>query len=153
MVREQFKKILVVSISFLFVFSFYKNFIQYKTYSYPRDIGWKYINIYGKTAVHNLCEYTGGVSQIPARVQAINHISPSDKIFQSFYYVVLVNCCYHNVFQIVEKNPRFYLKKGGTLIESLSPFYNFKAYQYEGYSIEERRHIDSLKQLINVYAY
>jgi hypothetical protein len=150
---EKYKNAIAICISFIFVFSFFKIFIQYKTYSYPRDIGWKYVNIYGKNAVHNICEYNGGVSQVPARVLTKKSISPTEKIYDSFYFVALVNCCYHNTFFDIEKNKRFYLKTGGVLIESLRPYYLFKPYQYEGYGIEERRNIDSLQPLIKAYGY
>ncbi len=152
-IQQNYKNTTVMCISILFVFSFYCNFTQYKTYSYPRDIGWKYVNIYGKNAVHNICEYNGGVSQIPSQIKKTNSISPSEKKYQSFYCVELVNCCYHNFYHSIDKNLQFYLKSDGILIESLYPYYTYKPYQYEGYGITERRNLDSIKPMIKAYGY
>jgi hypothetical protein len=150
---EKYKNAIAICISFVFVFSFFKIFIQYKTYSYPRDIGWKYVNIYGKNAVHNMCEYRGGVSQIPASMQAKNFVSCSEIKYKHYYCIALVNCCYHNEFRNVQQNDVFYSKRDKTLIETFFPYYLFKPYQFEGYGIEERKNIDALRPLIKAYGY
>jgi hypothetical protein len=38
-----------------------------------------------------------------------------------------------------------------SLLESGNHFLNFKAYQYEGYDIQERKNLDKLSLKINVY--
>ncbi len=151
--KENYLIGIFIFISFVFVFSFSKSLSQYKSYSYPRDIGWKYINLYGKNAVHNMCEYRGGVSQIPASMQVKNFVSSSEIKYKHFYCIALVNCCYHNEFRNVQQNPVFYSKRDKILIETLFPYYLFKPYQFEGYGIEERKNIDSIRPLIKAYGY
>lgn len=147
----QKRTFLYLGIAGVFVFSFCFNFQQYRQYCFPRDIGWKYINIHGRTFLNSICEYKGGESQIPSGTERAKKPKYVDKRTASFLFYNIINGCYHDRFDSVKKNDISYVVKYGTLLEKHSAFYCFKAYQYEGYNVAERKTIDSLGINIKVY--
>ena len=142
---------LLLVISLTFVVSFFYYFLEYKRYDYPRDIGWKYLNIHGRKFLNSKCEYGGGESQIPSGAERMKKSKNVDKKTASFLFYNIINGCYHDRFDRLKMQDISYIVNYGTLLESQTPFYCFKGYQYEGYSIPERKTIDSLNVKIKVY--
>ncbi len=128
-------------ITIVFVTNFGVNFIHYKSFAYPRDIFWKYSKANKLQSIDNICESDYGWSVIPTNEEKIH--SPK---------IIIVNGCYVYPFTDISGFRLFIPPDGYYLLESKSHFINFKAYQYEGFSIIERRNIDKLSLQIKIFS-
>jgi len=129
---------LVISIQFV---------VQIQTYlkiAYPRDVYWQYLKNYPKDKIIEISEYEDAWSNLPQKMDSI-YIRPQKspvKIVNSFYFYPFNNA---NKFHPYKASPT------EKLIFDKPHFINYKAYQYEGYGIKDRKTIDSLQPHIKIY--
>ncbi len=146
------KNTLIVLLSVISTQSFSANFLDILEIEYPRDVVWRLINKYGTDSINNICEHTDSWSIIPSKkelektgifARERKHISNKD--------IILVNGCFFYPFSDISKYNSVKLPTGFKLRELNSYFLNFKAYQFEGYSITERENIDFLNLNIKTF--
>jgi hypothetical protein len=144
-INSKIKCGILLMISIVGVYNFIVAIENYKSYSYPRDVAWNLIKEYPKEAIHNICEYENSWSVTP---EPINYKSIQN---QQSNKIHLVNCCMFypvdNLIKYHEFEPSSNLK----LDKSYEHILNFKAYQYEGYGIQEREFLDRLSLKIKVF--
>ncbi|KAF2516900.1 hypothetical protein E0W68_11840 [Flavobacterium salilacus subsp. salilacus] len=139
-----YKKIVPSSISGIAIVTFIINLIEYKSYAYPKDIVWE---IEKTTSYNNLkeaCEHSDGWS-------VMDYIHSKHQPVTTADTIVLVNGCYFYPLEDIESYNPYITNKNEKLILAKPYFINFKAYQYEGYTIKARQNIDSLQLKIKVY--
>lgn len=143
LVRLKKYKIIIFSFSILIICNFYVEFNEYKNYSYPRDVSWRYFKKYYPKEITGVCEMGNSWSIMPI----------TDSELEKFSSVLtncnleIINSCTTYPFDF--KTYSKYQNKGTVLFSGLH-YLNYKGYQFETYKIEERREIDSVKLQINV---
>jgi hypothetical protein len=130
----------------LLVISFAINFTNMKSFYFPRDVAWKYVNM-GKKII-NYCEFDEFWSQINIK-ETVRVTANKNNDFQS---VVMTNGCSYYPVESLEHFKPFVPKPNYQLLESHAYWSLFKGYQYEGYSMPERKMVDFMNFKINVYA-
>jgi hypothetical protein len=126
--------------------SFTINFINMKSFYFPRDVAWKYVNM-GKK-ITNYCEFEVFWSQIYIR-EAVRVTDNKNDDYQS---ALMTNGCSYYPIASLDYFKPFIPKPNYQLLESHPYWSMFKGYQYEGYSMPERKMVDSMNFKISVYA-
>jgi len=143
---EKEKRIyLIYFFSVLIFVQFLWQIHHYTRFSYPKDVYWKYLKSYPASRIIEISEYEKAGSNIPPlEVNLYTNYDIRDT-------VILVNGFYFYPFDDSSKWHSYTPPPGYELIFKNLHFINFKAYQYEGYAIEERRLIDSIRPVIRMY--
>jgi hypothetical protein len=112
---------------------------EYKTYVYPRDVFWQVIYKYQTTDIQTKEEYSFAMSLLPVQSELskakIHPLVPSPKmtvVNGAYFFPVSDTSGYH----------AFQPPPDAKLLFSKPHFSGFNAYQYEGYSISERKNLN-----------
>ena len=142
-INPQKTNYIIFIISILMTVQYIFQINSYQKIAYPRDVYWTYLKKYPKKNITEISEYKNSWTNLPLRLDSI-YVEPKlkDKI-------IIVNGQY---FYPVDQASKYqkYTVKTGQIIFDKPHFINYKAYQYEGYGIEERRLIDRLQFRIKV---
>ncbi len=142
--RPKYKHIIVSGISAIAIVTLFFNIIDYKSYAYPKDILWKVANTQSYNNLTEICEHDDSWS-------IMDYINLKHKPTPKADNIILVNGCYFHPFESAESYNTYTPHDNEKLIIAEPYFINYKAYQYEGYSIAARKNIDSLQLKIKVY--
>ncbi|MCX6272536.1 MAG: hypothetical protein NTU44_15225 [Bacteroidetes bacterium] len=142
-------KLVFLFISFVFILNFGVCFIHYLSFSYPRDIGWKLSKTYNLNDVKNVREFDNCSSSIPL-IENFAH-SDYNRTNRTFEKIIITNCCWVNGVGDFSKFHPFVPDKNYKLVEAKPHYVNFKAYQFEGFNIIERRNLDKMKLQIKTF--
>jgi len=138
-------KLLVVLTAIIFIVDFAYKFIEYRSYAYPRDIELKILKSGKFSDINYFCEYEHCRNIFP------NYVSKEFNKNINGDSITLINFCYFApVYDVTTSKPF----KSGTysfLVFSKPHFLKFKAYQYEGFNIEERNNIDQMDLKLKIY--
>ncbi|MBD0297901.1 MAG: hypothetical protein ICV51_04450 [Flavisolibacter sp.] len=137
--KEASIQLLLSLLSLVFTINFMYKFNYYKTFSYPRDIAWELIKSYDIRELEEICEHSNSWSVFPKQKGKLRS------------NIILVNCCYFYPVTNINNYKLFTPKYNYKLIVSKRHFNNFKAYQYEGYNIIERKNLDKMNLKIKAY--
>jgi len=136
-------------ISTIAVINFGIGFSAFASLVYPRDIGWQLINEYSEVEISSVCEYEYSYSAIPSSEKIeTDSLSNSNDLGE----LLVVNGCYFYPVDDLLKYQPFEPSRAYTLKESYPHFLNFKGYQYEGFTIEERINLDRLNLQVKIYS-
>ncbi len=151
-IENKFKVQLIFTLSLICIYSFFIQFRNYLSFSYPKDIAWKYINSMPNAEFITFNEYKNSWLHFPHKINKLSTFSQNNlnaKLQNNKVHVV--NCCYfypvNDASEYIVFKPTAQLK----LIEIKNHFLNFKGYQYEGFGEKERSILDSLKFQIKVF--
>jgi hypothetical protein len=145
------KQLILVILSIIFVLNFGVNFIQYYSFSYPRDIFWELSKTYNLKEIENVCEYDDNWSAMPSEKEFRN-IGIHTKTDSQYHNILMLNCSNISPINDLTKYHPFYPKDDYIIVESKPHFINCKAYQYEGRSIVERNNTDKINLQIKLFS-
>lgn len=141
--RIKYGFLLIISI--VGIYNFIISIEYYKSYSYPRDVSWNLIKEYPNAKINTIFEYENSWSVMPKPT----NFKPIQN--EESNQIYLINCCYFYPINNLEKYHEFKPNSNLKYYKSYNHFLNFKAYQYEGYSIQEREYLDRLSFKIKVF--
>ncbi len=147
--KVKLNQILLFIVTIFFIINFAIKFKDYNSYSYPRDISWKLSKTVNMRDIEIECEYEDGYPITPIMEAKVNQLPLNNS--PGIPEVILVNSCLMFPVTDISKFHKFNPEENYTLAEFSPHFLNFKAYQYEGYSIEERSIMDQLNLQIKVF--
>ena len=140
----KYKQIAISTISGIAVIAFIFNLIDYKSYAYPKDIVWEINNTTSYNNLMEVCEHDDSWS-------VMDYINSKHRPAPTADDIILINGCYFYPLENIKTYNAYMANENDKLIITKPHFINYKAYQYEGYSIVARKNIDSLKLKIKVY--
>jgi hypothetical protein len=132
-------------ITVLFLINFGYNFINYQSIYYPRDMAWALSKTPDFKGIQNVCEFADAWSVLPEK---ITFKTPTDSLSN----LIVTNICYMYPLSNLAHFQAFSPQNDYNLRDSKSLFINFKAYQFEGYGIEERENIDKIQFRIKTFS-
>ena len=135
---------IIVFLSLLISLEYFFQLKEYLQIVYPRDVYWQYLKTYPDDKIINLSTYKNAWSNLPERLEG-KYIDASKK--DSIY---IVNGMFFYPYDTVQQISLKLPEKLRLIFDKLH-FINYKAYQYEGLNIEERKRVDSLNFHIQVY--
>jgi hypothetical protein len=144
--NKEARNSIILIIGLLMSIQFFFQLQSYRNIAYPRDVYWSYLKTYPRTKIVEISEYENSWSNLPQRLDSL-YINPEIKDSIS-----IVNGQYFYPVNDIKKYHK-YTGKTGKLIFDKPHFINYKAYQYEGYGINERKLIDRMKLRIKVFKY
>ncbi|HOY33070.1 MAG TPA: hypothetical protein PKW80_14415 [Bacteroidales bacterium] len=145
------KSIWIVMLSLILFVNYGYNFLDYRSYAYPRDIAWNLSKKYQPVQVANIAEYQdiyhGSGSEM-------NHVfflaeNTADSLSKD---VIVTNAYLYHYFDDINKYHLFDPGNDYKRIASKPYFLNCKAYQYEGAGMEQRSIIDEINLHIRIYS-
>lgn len=148
------QKFVLIMISLVFVLSFVTKFVDYLSISYPRDVYWRLGQTVNLNTVATVCEYANGWSVNPGEKEYYEYLSkhPQNKGSANNPGLVVVNGCFYYPVNDMTVYHAYAPEKGYTLMETTPHYLNFKAYQFEGPTIAERKNIDQINFQIKIYS-
>ncbi len=123
---------------------FFSQIQAYQKIAYPRDVYWQYLKTYPKKNIKEISEYDDAWSNLPSRLDSL-YIKPQNNT------VKVINSFYFYPFNDVQKFHPYKADNKEKLLFDRPHFINYKAYQYEGYGINDRKLIDRLQPHIKIY--
>jgi len=142
--KSAYQKQLIFSIALIISLQFVGQIQDYLKITYPRDVYWQYLKTYPFTHIKQVSEYDNFWSNLPQKLDSL-YIEKNKRDS-----IIIVNGQYF--YPVDDKNKyKVYKNNQHRLIFEKPHFLNYKAYQFEGYGIEERRLIDSLQFQIKIY--
>lgn len=148
-------KLILSLISIIFIINFGFNFINYKSYSYPRDILWQLIKANKLYHVENVFEYDDRWPVMPKRSELI-YSNIHGKFIKSYYNIILIGGNFNSsIYLITSLNKRHIFNPNDNyhLLESKSSFMNFKAYPFDsGATMNDRNNIDKNHIKIKIFS-
>lgn len=145
--KEKYQFLLIV-ISSIIICNFTIQFIDYQSYSYPKDVSWHYFKKYYPKEINSVCEINQNAWDIFPIVQEIKD-KFSNKLTGN--QIVIINACNIYPFPGRENHSEFKPNKNQVLLYSKSSYLNFEGYKFEGYSIEDRKNIKLADLQTKVY--
>jgi hypothetical protein len=145
-------RLILFVISLVFIVNFSMNFIHYKSFSYPRDVAWKLSKTIYLEDIENVCEVNNSWSLMPSYKEYAHSNVHVKRDRQQFHTILVTNCCAvcsgisPAIYHAFNPNENY------NLLDTKPHFINFKAYQYEGYNISDRKNIDKINLQIRVFA-
>lgn len=141
------KKAIAV-ISSLFIGNFLIQLIDYKNYSYPRDVSWKYYKKYYPKEISDYCEIPiNSWSILPINEEELEKFSKKSTNTK----ITIINSCIIFPFPGLEGYSEFKPEKNQKLLFSETSYLNFEGYKFEGYSIENRENLEVTNLKVKVY--
>jgi hypothetical protein len=148
-------KLILSLISIIFIVNFGFNFINYKSYSYPRDILWQLIGTNNLIKVENVFDYDDRWPVMPKQSE-ITYTNKHGKAINSYYNIILIGGSFGSTIYLVNhlnKHHIFNPNDDYHLLESKSSFMNFKAYKFDsGANMSERNYQDKIPIKINIFS-
>ena len=138
-------KIVILPLSILIIFNFLVQFVEYKNYSYPKDISWHFFKKYYPREFTDVCEMGNSWSIMPITNSELEKFSNQ----LTDCKLEIVNSCTTYPFDL-KTHTKHIKNEDETVLFSGMHYLNYKGYQFETYKIEERREIDSVKLYIEV---
>ena len=133
---------------------------NYQKVSYPHDLeGSELARLYHVNEVTKVFEYAnsmeyGGKWRLGVRINRKTVFPPMNQDQKdSVSKIVLVNAGYLFPVKDISLYKAYQAPTSYKLLDSKPHFMNFKAYQYEVYSIEERRNIDAMNLQMRTYLF
>ncbi|MFZ5449843.1 MAG: hypothetical protein ACOZFS_14530 [Thermodesulfobacteriota bacterium] len=155
LINDKIKKLILLSISIVIILNFSFNFINYISYSYPRDILWQLINA-NKLNRNNNFEYDN--NRWPLMPKGSEHIyNDINGNPISAYYNIIVVWDYKNtsIYYLANKATKnaFDSNDNYYLLETKPSFANFKAYQYDlGFNMAYRNCLSQMNLQISIFS-
>ncbi|HEU4497138.1 MAG TPA: hypothetical protein VFR70_08820 [Flavobacterium sp.] len=138
--------IFVGSFSLIFIINFTAGLIGYQKFSYPRDVAWRHYRKYNPKKVSDYCEMKNSWTVLPITEVELKKF----KYKATDRQIIIVNSC--SIFPFKKETySEFRPSNSQKEIFSRPSYINFKGYQLEGNSIEERSWIDLLNLPIKVF--
>jgi hypothetical protein len=137
----------------LCVFNFFISIENYLSHSYPREIAFQYSKSYPSAEVTSNCEYENSMLVLPGEIN--QHTEKSENITVKklkIDKILIINCCYFYPVNDITKYKVYNPTVEQNLMDAKKHFLNFKAYQYEGFGINERKLLDKLCFKIKVFS-
>jgi hypothetical protein len=148
-------KLILSLISIIFIVNFGYNFINLKSYSYPRDILWQLIKANNSINVGNVFEYDDHWPVMPKRGE-LEYSNIHGKVINSYYNIILIGGNFNGTIYILNslnKHHIFNPNDNFHLLESKSSFMNFKAYLFDsGANMIERHYADKMHIKIKIFS-
>jgi hypothetical protein len=148
-------QLILYAISIIFIVNFGFNFINFKSYTYPRDIYWQLI----KTNILNDGEFNFKYDDrwpLMPKGKEVIYYDIHGKPISSYYNIVEIGDHFGGSLYIVKnltKQQIFNPNDNYYLLESKPSFMNFKAYQYDsGAAMNERQCMDKMNLQIEIFA-
>ncbi len=143
------RNLILFLISIIFIIQFSVNFLTYKSLGYPRDIVWDLSKKYDLKKIKSVFEFDDLDSQIEeviyhSRGFERKNLLPNNIIILNFFP-------YYCPYPFSEYHP-YTPEKNYHLIAVKPHFLTFKAYQFEGYGIMERKNLDKINLQIKIYS-
>jgi hypothetical protein len=152
LLKKSKKKVLIlVMISMVFVVQFGFNFSHYCSFSYPRDVSWKISKMDNLKDVENVYEYENNRAVLPFNSEFKKNTESKMKTDSLYSNILALNCFYIYPVNDLSKYHLFHPKENYVLLESRPHFLNFKAYQYEGFTLIDRINLDKINLQIKVF--
>ena len=142
-------ELILIIISIIFIVNFGFNFINYNSFSYPRDICWQLVKANKLNYVGNCFEYDDRWPVMPKGKELIYYDIRGKRI-NSIQYIILDGNSFNGPIYLVNDLTKYHIFNPNDnyhLLESKPSFMNFKAYQYDsGANMIDRHYMDK-----NVY--
>lgn len=145
------RNLVLTTLSVVFIINYIFNFIQYHSFSYPKDIAWELIKTHKIEQIKEVNEYPPYMSMMPSEKYFKDFNVQKNRITQSENLVV-ANLSFFYPIEDLSKYQVFHPKENYSLLYSKRHFMNFKAYQYEGCKIIERQNLDKMDLHIKVFS-
>jgi hypothetical protein len=148
-------KLILSLISIIFIVNFGYNFINYKSYSYPRDMLWQLIKANNSINVKNIFEYDDRWPVMP-KGSELSYSDIHGKAIESYYNIILTGGHFSAAIYLVNTSNNHHIFNPNDnyhLLKSKSSFMNFKAYQFDsGANMNDRHYMDNYHIKINIYS-
>ncbi len=143
------KNLILFLISILFIIQFSVNFSTYKSLGYPRDIVWDLSKKYDLKKIKSVFEFDDQYSQVEAVMYHSRYFERKNLLPNN---IIILNCFEYNCpYDFSEYHP-YTPEKNYHLIAVKPHFLTFKAYQFEGYGIMERKNLEKINLQIKIYS-
>lgn len=140
------KDLVLTALSIIYIINYGVTLFNYHTIYYPRDIGWVLSKTYQFEDIKEINEYPPYQSLMPSKKKFVN----KNKEHRTKNIIALNMSVFWPINDLSNFHP-FYPDENYTLINSIPYFLNYKAYQYEGYNIDERQNLDKLDLQIKIF--
>ena len=133
--------------------NFSVNLFEYIKFAYPRDDAFKNftpdrIRI---VDISGVCEHQNSWSVFPYEIKSFGTDYKGNKN-SNFEQVIVQNYCYFYPVKDLSKFNKYQPDTHFKLLSSKPHFLGYKAYQFEAYSVRERKNLDKMDLRINVYS-
>ncbi|MFA4902981.1 MAG: hypothetical protein WC600_09560 [Desulfobaccales bacterium] len=147
-------QLILCLISIIFIGNFWFSFINYNSYSYPRDILWQLIKENKLNGVGNVLEFDDSWPVMPKGSELIC-TDIHGKPINSYYNIIEVGSNFGGTIYIVNELTKHYIFNPNDnyhLLQSKPSFMNFKAYQYDsGANMIDRHNMDKMNMQIKIF--